>query len=66
MKSKLLICLIILCIFSISAVSATDNQTELILDSSDTSLSVSNQNSVTSVSADYHSFSELNQSISQK
>lgn len=65
MKSKLLICLIILCIFSISTVSAADNQTELISDSSDTSLSVSNQNFVISVSTDYHSFSELNQSISQ-
>lgn len=43
MKSKLLICLIILCIFSSSTVSAADNQTELISDSSDTSLSVSNQ-----------------------
>ena len=49
MKSKLLICLIILCVlFSLTAVSASDNQSEVISDS-----------------PDYHPFSELNQLISE-
>lgn len=49
MKSKLLISLIILCVlFSLTTVSAADNQTEML-----------------SESGDYHSFSELNQSISE-
>ena len=49
MKSKLLICLIILCVlFSLTAVSASENQSEVI-----------------SGSPDYHSFSELNQLISE-
>ena len=65
MKSKLLICLIILCIFSISAVSAADNQIQLISDSPDTSLSESNQDKEISVSDAYHPFSELDQSISE-
>ena len=50
MKSKLLIVLIILSVlFSLTSVSAADNQTEVILDSAD----------------DYCSFSELNQIISE-
>lgn len=49
MKSKLLICLIILCVlFSLTAVSASENQSEVI-----------------SCSPDYHPFSELNQLISE-
>ena len=49
MKSRLALCLIALCVlFSLAAVSAEDNQTEIISDS-----------------ADYHPFSELNQSISE-
>ena len=49
MKSKLRICLIILCVlFSLTAVSASDNQSEVISDS-----------------PDYHPFSELNQLISE-
>ena len=49
MKSKSLICLIILCVlFSLTAVSASDNQSEVISDSQD-----------------YHSFSELNQLIAE-
>ena len=49
MKSKSLICLIILCVlFSLTAVSASDNQSEVISDSQD-----------------YHTFSELNQLISE-
>lgn len=49
MKSKLLICLIILFVlFSFTAVSASDNQSEVVHDS-----------------PDYHSFSELNQLISE-
>ena len=66
MKSKLLICLIILCVlFSLTTVSANDNQTEALSNSIDASAIELSQDKVISDSADYHPLSELNQLISE-
>lgn len=66
MKSKLLLCLIILFVlFSLTAVSAADNQSLALSDSPDTSAIELSQDEVLSDSEGYHPLSELNQIIAE-
>lgn len=65
MKSKLLCLVILFVLFSLTTVSAADNQSFALSDSPDTSAIELSQDEVISDSEGYHTLSELNQIIAE-